>query len=236
FVGLILAFGGRVGLRAIPWMENLRIGHSLYLGAVALCLGLAVVAEWIGVAAIIGAFLAGTALAEGSEETGLHRRVEDLTEFLLPFFLVSVGMNLEIASLAKPHVLALCAIITLLAVVGKLVGCGLPLWRSSRQLAIQVGWGMVPRGEVGIVVAQLGLAMGVLSADLYAVVLFMAIATTLIAPPMVCRTFATLPPEDGEGVVELDADSSSDLGHVPPGLIESSARAPDGERRTPSGA
>lgn len=220
FVGLMLAFGGHAVARTRPFIERLRLGHALYLWAIGLCLLFAVVAGWVGVAAIIGTFLAGSALAEWAEETGLHHRVENLTEFFLPFFLVSIGMQLELTSLTKPSVLLLCGVITVLAVISKLVGCGLPLWRSGRNLALQVGWGMVPRGEVGIVVAQLGLAMGVLTADLYAVVLFMAVATTMIAPPAIIRAFRSLagrePLGSEEGVVELEESFSTELGSVPP--------------------
>ncbi|MFN3651454.1 MAG: cation:proton antiporter [Armatimonadota bacterium] len=218
FVGVMLVLGGRVLGRARPLIERMRIGHALFVGAVALCLGLAVGASVAGIAPIIGAFLAGTAFAEFSEETGLHHRIENLTEFFLPFFLVSIGMQLELTSLAKPYVLALCAGITVLAVIGKLVGSGLPLLRSGRTLALQVGWGMVPRGEVGIVVAQLGMSMGILNADLYAVVLFMAVATTLLAPPFILQTFRPLigTPGEGEGVVELEPGFSTELGDYTP--------------------
>lgn len=219
FVGILLAFGGRAAGKAVPVVERLRIGHAFFVGAIALCLGLAVVAAWVGVAAIIGAFLAGTALAEHAEETGLHDRVVNLTELFLPFFLVFIGMQLQLSSLARPSVLLLCVVITLLAVVGKLIGCGLPLRGAGPGIARQVGWGMVPRGEVGIVVAQIGVQQGVLNAELYAVVLFMAIATTMIAPPMVTRVFAPLvgsAPERGEGVVELEEGGySTELGHAP---------------------
>ncbi len=218
FVVLMLAFGGRAIGRARPLVERLRIGHALYLWAVGLCLFFAVVAGWVGVAAIIGAFLAGSAMAELSEETGLHHRIENLTEFLLPFFLVSIGMQLELSSLAKPEVLLMCGVITLLAVIGKLAGCGLPLLRTGRNLAFQVGWGMVPRGEVGIVVAQLGVGLGVLTADLYAVVLFMAVATTMLAPPAIIRAFRPLAGTtalEPEGVVEIEESFSSELGDAP---------------------
>jgi Kef-type K+ transport system membrane component KefB len=217
FVVVILAFGGKATGGARPLVERAAIGHALYILAIALCLALAVVAGWVGVAPIIGAFLAGTALAEWSEETGLHHRTQDLTEFLLPFFLVSIGMQLQIDSLQKPSVLLLAGGITVLAVIGKLVGCGLPLWKEGRAMALQVGWGMVPRGEVGIVVAQLGLTMGVLNADLFAVALFMAIATTIIAPPAIARAFSSMmgsPPSGEEGVVELEPGFSSELGDV----------------------
>jgi len=213
FVGLVLAFGGRAVGRARPVIERLQIGHALYVWAIGLCLLLAVVAGWLGVAAIIGAFLAGTALAEWSEETGLHSRVENLTEFLLPYFFVFIGIQVDLGSLSRPPVLLLCLGITLLAVLGKLLGCGLPLWNRGRALAFQVGWGMVPRGEVGIVVAQLGVSLGVLNADLFAVALFMAVATTMLAPPVVARVFRGLASEQtGGGVVKLAAAFSSELG------------------------
>ncbi len=240
FVGAVLVFGGRAMNRAVPVIQRLRVGHALYLWAIGLCLLLAVVAGWLGVAAIIGAFLAGTALAEFAEDTGLHHRMENLTEFLLPFFLVSIGTRLELSSLASPMVLLLCGGVTLLAVVGKLIGCGLPLW-SQRTLAMQVGWGMVPRGEVGIIVAQLGLTLGVLNADLYAVVLFMAVATTMIAPPVLVRVFrsAVAPAASEEGVVELGQSFSTELGDsAPPGPPGSAATEPENprQRRLPDGA
>jgi Kef-type K+ transport system membrane component KefB len=209
FTAFMLTVGTRVVRRALPAVDRLQIGHSYTVASLALCLGLAVLAGTMGVAAIIGAFLAGVALAEPSEEIGLRERVEAINELLVPFFLAGIGMQLQLASLGKPAILGLCALITLLAVAGKLVGCGLPLLRRDRLLAMQVGVGMVPRGEVGVVVAQLGLAMGVLTGDLFAVVLFMAVSTTMLAPPLLARLFADEPdaeeaippvvsPEDGE--------------------------------------
>jgi Kef-type K+ transport system membrane component KefB len=191
FTAFMLIFGRPLMRRTAPVIDNLRTEHSLFLGSIALCLGLAVVSGYMGVAAIIGAFLAGVALSEVSEETEqLPNRVAGLTEFFVPFFLAGIGMQLDLTSLAKPAVLGLCLLVTLLAVLGKLIGCGLPLWRADRRQAAQVGIGMVPRGEVGIVVAQLGMTMGVLDRDLFAVVLFMAVATTMLAPPFLTRAFA----------------------------------------------
>jgi Kef-type K+ transport system membrane component KefB len=190
FTTFMLFLGGRVIQRTRPAVERLRIGHEFYVFAIGLCLALAVAAGRLGVAAIIGAFLAGMALSEVSEETGLHQRFEGLAEFFVPFFLTGIGAQLEVASLAKPSILALAVGLTVLAILGKVVGCGVPVWRQGTRMALQVGIGMAPRGEVGIVVAQLGLAQGVLNADLFAVVLFVAIATTMIAPPILTRLFA----------------------------------------------
>jgi Kef-type K+ transport system membrane component KefB len=191
FTLFMLTVGTRAVHRTLPAVERFTIGENYYAASLALCLGLAVLAGYLGVAAIIGAFLAGVALSEPCEGVGVRERVAGLNDFLVPFFLAGIGMQLDVGSLGKPAVLGLCLLITLLAVAGKLIGCGAPLLRRDRGLALRVGMGMVPRGEVGVVVAQLGLGMGVLSADLFAVVLSMAVATTMLAPPVLVRLFAT---------------------------------------------
>ncbi len=78
---------------------------------------------------------------------------------------------------------AFAVLVTLVAVITKLLGCGAGAWGLGWRRVGQVGMGMVPRGEVGIVVAQIGLGMAVISGSLYGVVLIMVVATTLIAPP-----------------------------------------------------
>ncbi|NLC59258.1 MAG: cation:proton antiporter, partial [Armatimonadetes bacterium] len=204
FVVFMLFYGGRMIARARPAIERLHIGHSLYLVAIGLCLLLSVTAGYLGVAAIVGAFLAGVALSEASDETGLHRRFEGLSEFFVPFFLASIGMQLNLHSLANRDTLLMCLALLLLAVLGKIVGCGLPVWRLGRLPALQIGVGMVPRGEVGIIVAQLGLGLGVLNDALFAVVLFVAVATTMIAPPVLTRLYAKEP-----RVLAVDDDATA---------------------------
>ena len=170
---------------------NVRIGHAAFIGSLLLCLGLAAAASYIGVAAIIGAFLAGMAIAEVSEGNhALHDQVRGATELLVPFFLVGIGMQLNLLVFADPDIILLAVIVTAVAVLTKLIGCGLGAWPLGMRGALQVGVGMVPRGEVGIVVAQIGLSMGVISDRMFGVVLFMAVATTLIAPPFIRPLFA----------------------------------------------
>ena len=195
FVALV---GARVVTRAAPRITTLRIGHPLFVFGLLLCLGLAVAASYIGVAAIIGAFLAGMALAEGAEgDHTMHKQTNGVTEFLVPFFLVNIGMQLKLDVFRDPSVVALAVLMTLVAVATKLVACGAGAWPMGWKRAGQVGMGMVPRGEVGIVVAQLGLSLAVISDALYGVVLFMAVATTLVAPPFLKLLFrGERPPRD----------------------------------------
>ena len=202
-VGLL---GSKVFKRLGPKIENLRIGNSLFSFGLILCLGLSVASLYFGVAAIIGAFLAGMALAEATED---NHRVHDLTggvtEFLVPFFLVNIGMQLDISVFRDSSVIILAVVLTLAAVITKFIGGGLGVWGFSRREIAQVGVGMIPRGEVGIVVAQIGLGMAVISQQFFASVLFMAVATTIIAPPLIKYFFAE--DSDGDGTVdEIDVN------------------------------
>jgi Kef-type K+ transport system membrane component KefB len=189
FTLLVLFVGARAVNRIRPQVENLKLGQSYLVFGLALCLGLALVATYIGVAAIIGAFLAGMALSESAEGTDMPHQAEAVTEFLLPFFLVNIGMQLKLDAFLNRSVIILAIIVTILAVISKLIGCGVAAWPLGKKKAMQVGMGMVPRGEVGIVVAQIGLSLHSVSDAVYGVVLFMAVATTLIAPPFLVMLF-----------------------------------------------
>ncbi len=192
---LFVAFIGAPAVtRAAPGIENLRVGKSFFIVGLVLCLGLSAAAAYIGVAAIIGAFLAGMAMAEASETNPeMHDLTSGVTEFLVPFFLVNIGMQLRLDIFREPSVMVLAVAITLIAVATKLIGCGAGAWSMGVRRAGQVGMGMVPRGEVGIVVAQIGLSLGVVGDVLFGVVLFMAVATTLIAPPFLKMLFSNEP-------------------------------------------
>src|SRR5687767_1274279 len=209
FTAFVALVGAPIVTRVAPGVQRMRSGHGLFLFGLVLCLGLSVAAAYIGVAAIIGAFLAGMALAEAAEDNAvMHERMSGVTEFLVPFFLVNIGMQLTLDVFRSSSVIALCLLITLIAIVTKLLACGLGAYNLGLRRAAQVGMGMVPRGEVGIIVAQIGLTMAVIDAELYGVVLFMAVATTVMAPPFLKMLYASEPaaqeeigPPDAGGVV-----------------------------------
>jgi Kef-type K+ transport system membrane component KefB len=191
FVAAITFLGAPALTRVAPHFRRLRAGNEFFVVAILLCFGLALAGTYIGVAAIIGAFLAGMALAEAVEGNhDMHQQVRGATEFLVPFFLVNIGMQLDLGVFTHPQTLLLAVVMTVVAVLTKLVGCGLGAWGLGMRGAMQVGVGMVPRGEVGIVVAQIGLGVGVITESLFGAVLFMACATTLIAPPLIRPLFA----------------------------------------------
>jgi Kef-type K+ transport system membrane component KefB len=189
FTVFIARFGSRTAGRVIPRMKSqLRLAESEFALSMTLLFSLSVVAVYAGVAAIIGAFLAGMALSETAEG-----RVEELTsgvaELLVPFFLVSIGLHFDVSAFANRETVVFACIIVAVAVISKFVGCGLGALRLGRTDAIRVGVGMAPRGEVGMVVAQIGLNIGVLQQSIYGVIVFMSVMTTLIAPPLLKMSF-----------------------------------------------
>ncbi len=200
FILVVLLVGGRLARRAKPTIEGLRTEESFFVVGVAVCLGLSALGAYAGVAAIVGAFLAGLVLAGISEGTTLRERSRTLMEFTVPFFLVGIGLNLDVMAFSKPAFIGLVLLTTLLALVTKIIGCGFyPYVTGNRWQAIRVGVGMMPRGEVGIIVAQIGLTMGVLGKDLYALIVAVAVLTTLATPPLLAALFKTVSaPKVGE--------------------------------------
>ena len=196
-------FIGSIGAKFItflaPHIERLRIGESFFVFGLILCLGLSVAAMYIGVAAIIGAFLAGMALAEASEKhPTMHRQTSAVTEFLVPFFLVNIGLQLKLEVFRDWSIIWLAIIVTVIALVTKIVGCGLGALSLGWRRAGQVGFGMSPRGEFCVVVAQIGLSLAVIDDAIYGVVVAMVVATTLIAPPFLSWLFANEDAARGE--------------------------------------
>jgi Kef-type K+ transport system membrane component KefB len=158
------------------------------------CFLLSWLASVIGLAPIVGAFAAGLVLEQGHyrqfTEKGEHTLVElvkPIASFLVPVFFVLVGMTVEIAAFANRSVLGLATLLTVAAIVGKqlcaLGGLGAPLDRLS------IGIGMIPRGEVGLIFANIGLGLAingvpVIDRGIYSAVVIMVMLTTLVTPPL----------------------------------------------------
>ncbi|HJW98523.1 MAG TPA: cation:proton antiporter [Terriglobales bacterium] len=181
FALVMIFFAPRVIDRMRPGLERMETHNAPLVLALAICLALSVGAEKIGMASIIGAFFAGLAFAEYAPEWKLMPRVAGINEFLAPFFFFIMGAKLNL-SVFNGSLLVASVVIAILAIVSKLVGGGLPVLREGWDTALKVGVGMTPRGEVGLIVALLGLQMRMISDAAYAIVLFMTAATTIFAP------------------------------------------------------
>jgi Kef-type K+ transport system membrane component KefB len=185
FTVAMATLGSRAMGRLVPKVQGkMHLAEAEFALSLVLLFALSLLAVYVGVAAIVGAFLAGMALAEHVEPR-LHDLVHGVSELLVPFFLAGIGLHVDLRVFTNPAVLLLALVILLAAVFSKFVGCGLAALKLGRADALRIGVGMVPRGEVGMVVAQLGLAMGVIRQNSYAVAVFMAMATTLVAPPFI---------------------------------------------------
>jgi len=174
--------------RIQPGMDRLSTQHAPLIVALALCLFLSWLSAKIGMAAIIGAFFAGLMFADYAPGWNLLPRVGGITEFLAPFFFFTIGSRLNLHLFAG-NVLYAAIVISFLAIVSKVVGCGLPLWREGRLSALQVGVGMMPRGEVALIVALVGLRSQIVLPSTYAIVVFMTAVTTILAPPLLRYLF-----------------------------------------------
>jgi Kef-type K+ transport system membrane component KefB len=182
FLGIVLFAGPTLTRRLSTLVRLPGIPESPFLVAVLLTLGLAALSETIGLAAIIGAFLAGAIFEFRREEVATQ--VEPVYELLVPFFFAITGTHLDPTVFTDPAILGLAAGVTILAIFTKVVGGWAGSLSMGSRQAFTVGVGMVPRGEVGLIVASLGLSLGVISQNLYGVVLVMTVVTTLMTPPI----------------------------------------------------
>ena len=184
FIAFLIIIGRRVVYRMIPRVASFRTRDAVFSLAILFCLFLSAVASYIDLAAIVGAFLAGMVLSGLNLEYNLSIKTESLYNFLVPFFFVILGSWVDLSIFAKPALLWAALIITVFAILGKLIGCGLGALNLGKKDAVVVGFGMVPRGEVGMIIASIGLSMKAITSDLYTVIIFMVMATTLITPPI----------------------------------------------------
>jgi Kef-type K+ transport system membrane component KefB len=196
-----------VGRLAVPPLFRLlaRVGRPESLATMGLAVGLltAVLAHAAGSALIVGAFAAGLVFQPTAHAETIERGVTRLGHFFVPIFFVSVGAAVDVHTLGDTRVLAIGGLLIAVAIVGKVVAGFAPFWFRGRKLV--VGVGMIPRGEVGLIFAQTGLAAGVLDGGLFASVTAMVMVTTFIAPPALKALLGAGPlrPRDAGGAAEL---------------------------------
>ena len=183
FAVFMIFFGPRIVHRMEPGLNRMSTQNAPLVLSLALCLLLSWASAKIGMAAIIGAFFAGLVLADYAPQWDLQPRVSAINEFLAPFFFFTIGARLNVR-LFSGDLLVAAIVISLLAIASKVLGCGLPLLREGWPTVLRVGVGMMPRGEVALIVALVGLQMKMVSSSAYAIVIFMAGTTTLLAPPL----------------------------------------------------
>lgn len=192
FLTLAVVVGLWAAPRVFSVIDRMRVRGILLVTAFAFTLLVAWLAHAVGSAMIIGAFAAGIILSGTNQFDAIEERIKPVADIFTPIFFLSIGAQLDVRLLnpmdpANRPVLAIGAALFGIALLGKLVS-GLPVvWRKFNRLA--VGVGMVPRGEVGLIFAQIGLTAGVLSPQLFSAILLMVIGTTFVAPPLLKWSF-----------------------------------------------
>ncbi len=211
--GILLAIGKMlgflvistaVGLWGLPFIVRFIQKRSISQGILTLALIIMLIygiaAELLGgMAAITGAFLAGLMFARTPEKNRIEEGFHSLAyAFFVPIFFVSIGLGVNLRGLDLSLLWMLLGI-TGIAILGKIVGAGggARLARFSWLESLQIGIGMVSRGEVGLIIAKIGFDSGYLSSSLFSAIVGMILATTLITPPLLRLTFHT-PPSPGE--------------------------------------
>ncbi|MGH9524191.1 MAG: cation:proton antiporter [Terriglobales bacterium] len=209
FAIFMIFIGPRVVRKIRPGLSRMSSHDAPLILSLAICLGLSVAATKIGMAAIIGAFFAGLVFADYSPEWNLQPRAHAIVEFLAPFFFFVMGARLDVHMFTSDLWIT-ALVISALAIISKVLGCGLPMLLDGIKSATKVGVGMLPRGEVALIVALIGLQTKSISQKGYAVVIFMTAVTTLIAPPMLRYLFRdAVPPSEPEDRMEDELSHTS---------------------------
>ncbi len=207
-VGTIL-LGGLLIPPIINWIEKSRFAGTPTLMAMICVMALAWAADKCGSAMIIGAFAAGLLLRKTEAAHAIEHGVAQLGQFFVPIFFVYVGASVDVRVLnplveANWPTLRMGALLIVAAILGKFL-CGYaPFWFRGRKHVIGVG--MIPRGEVGLIFANMGLATGVFDTGLFSAATIMVMVTTFVAPPLLRITFPPLPssgPQEEQGIETL---------------------------------
>jgi Kef-type K+ transport system membrane component KefB len=208
FVIVAVLVGVRVAPPVFRVVERIQAAGALGLAAVAFAFLLAWLADAAGSAMIVGAFAAGLVLHDLPQRQVIEKSTTSVGHFFVPIFFASVGAAVNLRALASAEALLAGAALIAVGIFGKVVAGFVPWWfRGDRLL---VGVAMVPRGEVGLIFAQMGLTSGAIDPALFGAIMLMVLVTTFVTPPalgMRARGRRQGRPGDG-GVDDLVAGAS----------------------------
>jgi Kef-type K+ transport system membrane component KefB len=210
FLLVTLIVGSLVVPQLLKFVGRIELPGTLTIFAVVLAFGLAWLADSAGSAVIIGAFAAGLLLAKTPKAHEIEHGITELGHFFVPIFFVSVGAAVDVRVLnpfdpSNHSTLVVGGLLIVAAVVGKFAaGYAAPWFKGKKHV---IGVGMIPRGEVGLIFAQMGLSSGVFDPKLFSAVTLMVMVTTFLAPPLLRILFppldpARIPPA-AEGIEDL---------------------------------
>jgi Kef-type K+ transport system membrane component KefB len=193
FLFAAIIIGNLISKRLFNLVEKMRVRGVLLLSALSFAFIFAYLASLVGLAPIVGAFAAGLVLANTNQFKSIEERLKPVSDFFTPIFFIMVGAAVDVSvfnPFVKENIPILLIALTLfiVAVVGKLVS-GFAVLQKGIKKSV-VGVGMIPRGEVGLIFAQVGLTYGIFASELFSAVTVMVMLTTFIAPPLLKIMFA----------------------------------------------
>ena len=202
FVILAIVIGSQLAPRLIRLIDRIEMKRGLFFAAILFAFGLALLAQTVGSAVIIGSFAAGLVLARTHRGKDIEHEVHDIAQFFVPIFFVVVGAAVDLRSLNpfdadSRRFLLIGLALTVVGVIGKLAA-GFVVWKKGMR-KIVIGVGMIPRGEVGLIFATIGRSSGLIDAGLYSAVALMVMLTTFITPPLLRRLLVQGTPTKFDG-------------------------------------
>ncbi len=194
FVVVALALGSVAIPPLFRLIERVRVSGTLSTAAFGFALVLALLATQAGSAMIIGAFAAGLILHPTPQRHEIEENVTQMGFFFVPIFFATVGASIDLSALMTREALIIGSLLIVVGVAGKVIAGFAPWWFKGNKLL--VGVALVPRGEVGLIFAQLGLSAGVLSDERFGALMLMVIVTTFLTPPLLSLIAARGVPDD----------------------------------------
>jgi len=192
FLILAILLGNLFTKKLFIFIYNLKARGSLLLGALAYTFIFAYLAQFAGLAPIIGAFAAGLLLAKTNQKDLIEDRLKPVADVFIPIFFIMVGSAVDITAFnpfikENIAVIILALVLFVVAVIGKVIS-GIGAYKLNVNKLV-IGIGMIPRGEVGLIFASMGLVSGVLTKSEYSALTIMVMLTTFIAPPLLYKFF-----------------------------------------------
>jgi Kef-type K+ transport system membrane component KefB/nucleotide-binding universal stress UspA family protein len=219
FLALSFAFGKRMVAQVIRWTnDNLRIEFAVLSAILVLMCLVSIITELIGVHTVLGAFVVGMLVGQSPILTKqIHEQIRGLIIALFaPIFFAVAGLSVDLTILKHLYLVELAMGLILIASLGKLVGCyvGGRIGRLSSREATALAIGMNARGTTEIIVASIGLSIGVVSQDIYTLIVVMAVTTTMVMPPMLRWALTRIPPT-GEEEQRLEREQAEKKDFIP---------------------
>jgi len=180
FVVITLLAGGYVVPPLFRAAKRLRSPTTIAVLGLVFAFALAALAGLLGSAVIVGAFVAGVLLNGIQQRNEILEFSAPIGSLLTPIFFATVGASVDLRALVEPRTLLITVVLLVAGVIGKMVAAYVPVWFKGNKMLI--GTAMLPRGEVELIVAQTGLAIGALDASLFGA---MVVLTTLVSPPLI---------------------------------------------------